>query len=134
MWATVLNGYYPKDANLTLTSGSVYVPANGYLEFYHFYTTDDYNDRGNVKISTNNGATWTIIYPQGNYPITSGTLGEPCYAGYQSSWQLAHFDLSPYAGMNVKLKWTFASDSYYNYYGWYIDDVHIANLESAKKK
>ncbi|KPL07738.1 hypothetical protein AMJ86_03145, partial [bacterium SM23_57] len=90
-----------------------------------------YYDGGNVKISTNNGASWSIITPSGGYPdiiqpYNACIVGEPGYAAYQAYWNIATFDLSSYANQTAYIKWEFGSDYIMGYDGWFIDNVVVA--------
>lgn len=133
VWATVLGGNYANNANWTLTSPEFTATANNpQLKFWHWYSfegTTTLYDGGNVKISTNNGQTWTVITPVGGYTGTcySGTPGvgnEPIYGGSSSGWMEATFNLPINAGQHFLLRWHFGSDASVNSYdGWYIDDI-----------
>lgn len=132
VWGTVLNGEYPSGAFFELISPTAHLAANSRLEFYHWFSTEMNWDGGNVKISADNGLTWTIIYPETFYNGAEITaLGEPGYTGTQLTWELARFNLSDYGNTNVKIKWTFASDDMTNGTGWYIDDVNFTGTSSG---
>ncbi len=135
IWATVLNGNYANGANYRLESPEFYLPGNSTLSFWHKYHIENgmqTYDGGNVKISTDGGISWSIIVPEGGYPeesCSSGNYaipGEPCYSGDLYQWTEAVFDLSPYGGNDVKLRWHFGSDSGVSDDGWFIDDVTVA--------
>ena len=131
VWATVLGGQYPISANAKLTTPSFAVQPNTELSFWQWYYMENNYDGGNVKISINNGVTWTVITPLGGYPQAStysgnaGIPNEPAYSGQSGGWLKAVFDLSSYAGQNAMLRFHMGSDSSVNYDGWYIDDVTI---------
>ncbi|PNX52594.1 MAG: hypothetical protein BV458_08805, partial [Thermoplasmata archaeon M9B2D] len=131
LWATGLAGNYggcdvKLDKAITLPSGSVS------LIFWHWYDTEASYDGGNVKISTDNGSTWTILIPEGGYTGTGNTAnpltGEPIFTGHvQKYWEKETFNLNAYAGQSVIVRWHFGSDSSVHYPGWYIDDVLFAD-------
>ena len=132
LWATNLAGNYPAcnvtlDKAVTLSSGSVS------LTFWHWYDTEASYDGGNVKISTDNGTTFTLITPVGGYTGTANSanplgLGSPIFSGHgQKYWEKEEFDLSAYAGQSVIVRWHFGADSSVFYPGWYIDDVCFAD-------
>jgi fibronectin type 3 domain-containing protein len=137
VWGTWIGGDYANSANWKLDSPDIDVSgfANVLLKFWHWYTTESYWDGGNVKISTDGGATWTIIEPVDGYPedaastANSGIPGEPCFSGSVGGfWHLAQFNLNAYAGGNVMIRWHFGSDGSVNGYpGWFIDDVGIVD-------
>ncbi|MCX8015315.1 MAG: T9SS type A sorting domain-containing protein, partial [candidate division WOR-3 bacterium] len=82
-----------------------------------------------VKISTNNGQTWSVITPVGGYTGTaasgnSALSGQPIYGSSSNGWVEAVFNLPVLSGTRFRLRWHFGSDgSINNYPGWYLDDV-----------
>jgi hypothetical protein len=132
VWGTDLNANYPNSTNNKLDTPSFVVPPYAELTFWHWYDTEGYYDGGNVKISTDDGATWTIITPAGGYPEdaastgNAGIPGQACFSGnIQKYWEKESFDLTAYSGQTVKIRFHFGSDSSVGYPGWYIDDVGI---------
>ncbi len=124
IWGTRLNTQYPSSAIYSLISPEIYVGQNFVLEFYHKYSMEATYDGGNLKISTNNGGSWSLVHPEGGYNYANViALNEAGYSGTLTNWTLARFDLSSYNNQNVRFKWTFASDSMVNDQGWFIDDV-----------
>ncbi|MFH0879619.1 MAG: hypothetical protein V2A34_07890, partial [Lentisphaerota bacterium] len=93
-------------------------------------------DGGVVEISTNQGLTFVPLAPFGGYPcLAHGGHGSPfdantpCFAG-TGSWQSASFDLTPFGGMEIQLRFRFGSDESYTREGWYVDDVFITPASS----
>jgi hypothetical protein len=132
-WGTVIAGNYNNGTNAYLETPASYAIGSpiAMLEFWHWYDTEASWDGGNVKVSTDNGSTWNVIAPLTGYTGTANTSnplsGEPIFTGHvQGFWELAQFDLSPYMGQNVKIRWHFGSDASVQYPGWYIDDVSIS--------
>ncbi len=124
VWGTRLNSNYLPNQNITLISPDIYVGQNYVLEFWHRYEFESMYDGGNVKISTNNGSTWTLLQPEGGYSASNVVaLGEPGYSSTLSAWTLARFNLSAYSNQVVRFKWTMASDQGLEAPGWFIDDV-----------
>ena len=136
LWATVLAGDYEDYADYRLEKDFYTLSDEPVLSFYHWYDIEGYFDGGNVKISTDGGTTWQIIYPDGDYPEdeassdNEGIPGEPCYTGSETSWQIANFDISSYVneGDVFFIRWHFGSDASVPYPGWYIDDVSGSGL------
>lgn len=94
---------------------------------------DHYWDGGMVEISTNGGRSFVQITPVGGYPhrITPNDQSPfpydtPCYGGDGEGWQEAQFDLAPYAGQIVQLRFRFGSDWAAVEEGWYIDEIAVA--------
>ncbi|MCF7920226.1 MAG: immune inhibitor A, partial [Candidatus Cloacimonetes bacterium] len=135
-WSTWPGVTYPNSANSALYSPVIDVPSDeAQLVFYHWYDIESYWDGGNVKISTDEGATWTIITPIEGYPedacstANAGIPGEPAYNGNSGGWVMASFDLSMYDGEEVMFKFHFGSDGSVVYQGWDIDDVYVGEPE-----
>jgi len=128
VWGTVLGGNYENNADWSLYSIDLYATQdNPVIGFFHWYNMEKgyyAYDGGNVSISTDGGATWTIIYPEGGYPESdvSGLNNEPGFSGTSDGWQLAKFNLNVAQGTYFKLRFHFGSDGSINYDGWYIDD------------
>ena len=113
----------------------LFLGSNSTLSFYHWMDAEIDNgewawDGGIVEISTNGGASWTQITPDGGYPykITSNPdspfqAGTPCFSGTHN-WIEETFDLSAYSG-EASIRFRFGSDGYITQEGWYIDDVLI---------
>jgi len=99
-------------------------------------------DGANVRISTDGGTTWTPI--EGTPAYNGSSFYSFGYEfnegvnipGWGSStewvaWTEANFDLSAYAGDDVKLRFAFASDPAYNtaddpdMFGFKVDDIEI---------
>jgi len=139
VWKTCLNAQYPTSCNFTLISSPIDVGGEAFLSFWHNLCVENTWDGGNVKISTDNGATWTLINPVGGYTVTAMSTanaaipGEPGYtctsSGTWTGWAQASFDLAAYDGQTVLFKWSFGSDGSVQYDGWAIDDVFVGQPE-----
>jgi len=100
-------------------------------------------DGSNVRISTDGGANWNVI---SGTPAYNGTSmysfgyefnegpGIPGWGDTSNGWQDAEFDLSSYAGDEIKIRFAFASDPAYDtaddlsLFGLRIDDINIADI------
>ncbi len=135
VWGTRLNSQYPANVTYYLTTPSIYIGSNFMLEFWHWFNTEAGYDGGNVKISTNNGSSWSLITPVEGYTSNNlSILGGPGFEGTSGGWILARFNLSSYANQNVSFRFTFASDGLYEGDGWFIDDVRTTGyVEFAGK-
>lgn len=125
------NGNYGDNAQTSMTlTNSISIPANiqPILSFWTKFDIEDGWDCGQIKISSDNGASWQAI---GGVYATVGSgdgaqpEGEPVYDGQTQSWVYENIDLSGYSGEQIKLRFTFSSDSYLNRDGWYIDDIKL---------
>ncbi|RKZ00700.1 MAG: hypothetical protein DRQ10_03635, partial [Candidatus Hydrothermota bacterium] len=130
-WGTKFEDIYDTNAHWTLTGRFVATSDSPELYFYHWYEMEIGDDGGNLKISTDNGNTWTLIVPEGGYPVVLMASNpympnEPAFSGYQTTWNLVRFNLADYLGKGdtFLLKWEFASDGHQTHdAGWYIDDI-----------
>jgi len=132
------------------------------LSFKHFHLMEDnehageYWDGGNVRISTDAGNTFEVIYPSvGEYSTTCMWAWDlfgfnlypecpdsiPGYSGSSNGWVDAEFDLSPFTGQKIKISYVFASDDYCNtvypcsgfpeWRGWFIDNVTVIDSQDT---
>jgi hypothetical protein len=88
-------------------------------------------DCGLVQITTDGGASWSVLMPDGGYSHTKNynganplPEGTPCWSG-QYDWRKETFDLASYAGETIQIRFRFASDAYVPKEGWYVDDVNL---------
>lgn len=138
VWATQLGSDYPSSADATLDIPEITIGADKpytVFSFWHWYNMENRYDGGNVKISTDGGATWTIITPAGGYDdvATSGNAGipgEPCFTNNQGMWEQEIFDLSAYAGQSITLRFHFGSDGSVTRPGWYLDDGNLRSTST----
>ena len=69
---------------------------------------------GNVKLSDDDGATWTVIEPVGGYPGRFSSGGHPMsdedvFLGTQTTAVVSSFDLTAFAGRQVRVQLDFGS-------------------------
>lgn len=143
---TNIGGYYDHQY-LVLDTPQILVPtATPTLTFKMKYAVEDlgtsgsYNgwDACNIRVSTNNGLSWTVITGTPAYNSTSTYsfgfehgegVGIPGWGGSSNGWVNATFSLATYAGQNVKIRFAFASDPAYstgdqaNLFGMMVDDI-----------
>lgn len=109
-----LNHNYPSGANTRLISPGITLPTivsdeKILLKFWQWYRISD--DNGRVQISVN-GGNWQ-------------TISDPVFDGTNHVWTQYVADLSAYADSTIRIGFRFASGTYNNGNGWYIDDVSI---------
>ncbi len=146
---TNIGGYYDHQY-LVLDTPQILVPTTSpTLTFKVKYNVEatagadpPYNgwDACNVRISIDNGMTWTPISGTPAYNMTSSYAfgfehGEgpniPGWGGNSNGWQNATFALTSYAGQNVKIRFAFASDPAYStgdapaMFGMMVDDIAL---------
>lgn len=132
-----VTGGYPDSSKASLESHALLAPSGCKLVFWHKLQTEDLKsasqawDGGIVEVSTNGGVTYDQVAPVGGYPYviyghsaSAFTNGTPCFAG-SNDWQRAEFDLASYAGLEVRIRFTFGSDGLEVQEGWYLDDIQL---------
>lgn len=97
------------------------------LTFWTKYEIESDWDFGQVKITTNNGTSWTPLQGKYTQPGTGSFQpnGEPVYDGAKTSWSKEEINLSAYSGKQVKIMFQFKSDGSIFKDGWYLDDVSL---------
>ena len=129
LWATNLSGTYPNLVQYNLYTAAYLLSTGSVMKFHHSYAFQNGYDGANVSISTNNGQSWTIIQPAGNYNGTNlnGLNGEIGWTG-SSGWTIPSFNLSAYAGQSVMFRFRFGSDAATSNTGWFIDDFELSGV------
>ena len=135
---------YPNLCHAPLDTPLFTVGSNGTLVFRQWMDFEDYLsydegcywDGAVVMISTNNGASFVTIEPQGGYngyiyPNDDSPFpyNMPCYGDTGSGWQTAVFDLSEFEGQNCRVRFEFGSDRYTVDEGWYIAGVTVLSSD-----
>ncbi len=82
-------------------------------------------DGAHLEISQDGGA-FTVLTTSKAYNLTVGS--QPAWGGDQhlDGWQIVTANLAPYVGHQVKLRFSFRSDSIIQYPGVYVDDLIVA--------
>ncbi len=147
-------GGYLNSMYLVLDTDPINVPASGVLTFDLNYSvedpagaTDPYDgwDGCNIRMSLDNGATWTVISGTPAYNATSlysfgSEHGEgPGIAGWggtSNGWVSASFDLSDYERQDVMIRFAFASDPSYctqdnaSLHGMFVDNIVLGTFSN----
>ena len=136
VWATKLTANYSSSSDSRLETDGIdlYTVSQATLTFWSWYSfegTSTHYDGGNVKLSLDGGP-YGLITPVDGYDGTISTSnvgipGEQGFAGPSTGnfWHQETFDLTPYAGHKVQLRFHFGSDGSVTYPGWYIDDLMV---------
>jgi len=131
----------PVSAGESVVVGSFNITPTCYcLEMCHYYDLEGSYDVGNVKVSADNGATWTLVYPFGGYPgINSSTsYPSPCawneqaFTGTSTTFVRSCFNLTEYVGQTILVKLDLGTDSYLTSdLGWYIKWLKLGGEEQS---
>jgi subtilase family protein len=148
------NELYPAGACASVETPALTLPAGASLSYQAQYDIEIDWDGVVTEISTDDGATWNDLPPDGGYPsdfsLTQGnacnfppsqgafngvsTASNPADPGNGTttpefrSWNT---DLASFAGQTVKIRWRFSSDGGAEFSGFWLDEVHIGNGASA---
>ncbi len=93
-------------------------------------------DGGLLEISTDHGATWSIIGDSAmltdpyDGPIAGSVFGnplagQPAWCGDPQDWLASVVDLSAYAGQQVRFRFHLGTDSSLKREGWFVDTVRV---------
>jgi immune inhibitor A len=104
------------------------------LQAWMWYSLEADYDYAYVEVSTDGGQTWDLLSSEhttdtnpndSSYgPGFTGMSG----SGDEPQWLLEHFDLSPYAGQIVLVRFEVVTDDTVNYPGLCIDDIAVPEL------
>ncbi|MFH1501808.1 MAG: hypothetical protein ABIG03_02045 [Candidatus Eisenbacteria bacterium] len=128
-WGTNSGSDYPAQKGEALVVGPLDITVDcTCLGLCHYYDIEDGYDGGNVKVSTDGGSTWELVYPHGGYDdvldssthIAECVAGEQVFTGDSVEYVRDCFDLSAYVGEQVKVGFFFGSDDSSEYAGWYL--------------
>lgn len=114
------------------------------LSFWMKYEINPYSDYVRVRVSNDDGNTWTTL--TGQYSKTKTLYYDtiaPIYTGYQDIWVKEEIDLSEYTGGEIKIKFLMSSylqlpnlaSSFLAFYardGIYIDDIKVFEYDATK--
>lgn len=119
---------------LLAMSNPVLIPAGEtHLEFFHDYDLESGFDGGIVEISTD-GVLWTDLGPHAIENPYDGILstcclnpigGDPAYTGSSGGFIRSRFDLSTFAGSQIRIRFRLTTDDDLAGVGWWIDDVAL---------
>ncbi len=109
------------------------------LDFWHIAITENNYDEALVEISTDNGATWSII--DDSLYLGDGAYTNEFYAnsysnwGYgavdNSKWRMERFNLEAFKDDSIRVRFRLDADGSVQKEGWYIDDITIQEEPAA---
>ena len=126
-------GPYTSGNCAAITTPPLDLEPSSELSFWTRYDIEDDWDKGEVQISTDDGASWQrvpLVYP-GFASHTSDACGLPTgsyFSGSGPAWTEHTAPLGSWAGQGVLLRWLFSSDSYVGGDGWWVDDIAITQV------
>lgn len=95
------------------------------MSFWQYYDIFDRYDKVQVKISTDGGSNWELLYPEEGY---TGVYGyspyDSIYTGDYKNWHQQHINFN--YNSNVKIAWFFSSNPVNVAEGYYFDDIDIS--------
>jgi hypothetical protein len=135
--ATILGASYTANSGEIAVAGpfSISVDEHCYcMELCHYYDIETSYDGGNVKVSTDGGATWTLVYPQAGYPGSTNSWplcipDQPAFTGWSVAFVRDCFDLSEFDGAEILVGFFFGSDGSVQYPGWDIKWIKVGGEE-----
>ncbi|MBO0959856.1 immune inhibitor A [Neobacillus sp. MM2021_6] len=101
------------------------------LTFDAWFDIEEQWDYAFVQVSTDNGATWKSL---GNADTNSDAVSEayptileslPGFSGNSDGWKEEKFDLSAYAGQNIKLRLRYITDWGSSFTGFFADNIKV---------
>jgi hypothetical protein len=134
---SAVGSVYPKNTCAAITLPAMIVPDAATLRYDARYQLESGWDGVVVELSTDDGATWIDLPPQGGYPGSfASTLDPPINAcGYPASqgafngdnggYQTYASDLAAFAGQRVLIRWRFSSDPGLEFEGFQLDAIRI---------
>ncbi len=118
LYGTDLDGSYNNNADCWLMMPPInlsgYVGAQ--LEFYHWYNIEYGYDYVYLEVSEDGGATWDVL---------------ASYTGRHRTWSYNQYDLTPYVGKTILIRWHLVSDYSVTRAGYYLDDVVVKGSQST---
>ena len=126
------SGNYTNNANNSTTLSQTFSLANAsvaVLNFYARWKTEPGFDYVQLKISSNNGSTWTPLAGKYTHTGSENQTPGPVYDGIVNSWVKEEINLSQYAGQDVKLRFTLRSDAGVVADGFYFDDITVSIID-----
>jgi len=136
-WGTNLTGTYTpstvSDLLFDIQVGDTATGGQAIWGFYQWYYYENSYDGGEVRVSTDNGATWTLLHPLTGYTGVQNSSNplpdqDSIFTGSAHNyWHTTGFDLSAYSNQIISIKMSSGADGSMNYAGWYVDDFAFLN-------
>ena len=106
------------------------------LSFRAWVETETNWDGFDVKVSTDDGLSWTKatgVQPPFDFVGSNSQASVPLWGGMKANrgWQLYRVDLSPWLGQVVTIRFDFFADGSNNENGVFIDEVRVADASAT---
>ncbi len=130
---------YPKNTCASIELPALTVPDAASLHYDARYQLENQWDGVVVEISTDDGASWTDLPPDGGYPGSFAQTQSPpinacgfaaeqgAFSGETAAFQTYTSDLTVFAGQRVRVRWRFSSDPGIELDGFLLDAIRIAS-------
>jgi hypothetical protein len=133
VWATVLGDWYNNDQSDMLYSIEPLTVGSDQALFiyYHWVEYEGGWDGYNLKVSTDEGASWMVVEPIGGYPGTVfGLDDEPGFSGSTGAWQMVMVPLGDFVGQNIAIGFHHGTDgSVREYFGVALDNFAMYDIQ-----
>lgn len=128
---------YPKNACAAIALPALVVPDGASLSYAARYQLENEWDGVVVEISSDDGATWSDLAPEGGYPGSFAQTMDPpinacgfalsraAFTGDNGGFHTYVSALSAFAGQRVRIRWRFSSDPGLEFDGFNLDDIRI---------
>ena len=125
-------------ADQVLVSPPLMVLAGSALNFVQNYAFDPGFDGGTLEITTDHGASWSVVpdsaFAMGGftttlYPGTGNPIaGKRAWSDYNQTQYQVRVDLSSWAGSEIQVRWHGGEDAYMAYGSWLIESVIFSHI------
>jgi hypothetical protein len=137
MWGVGMAANYASSqcSNLDLNLGLNVTSPTASIEFWMWFSCENYFDGVNFQVSVDDGVTWTVVEPEVPYNEDAIYTGNACIPGMRgwsgtlaNSWIHYVVPLGEFDGMTPIMRLSFGSDSSVPGIGVFIDDMTIWGL------
>ncbi len=129
--------HHGSTADKVLLSPPFIARSGSTLSFWHSYDFEFGYDGGTLEITTNHGASWSVVpdaaFTMGGFNTTLFTnttdpiAGLRAWSGLSTAWTQVQVDLSSWAGSELQVRWHAGEDEIIGHVGWYVDSVTLSN-------
>ncbi|MBN1755339.1 hypothetical protein JW877_03900 [bacterium] len=136
-WGTKLSDNYSNSSHSILQTEWLHIPADySYvnLSFWHWYYFEAsgtiFYDGGNLQFRTAGSPAFELLHPENGYDglifeHNSYLADDSGFGSISGEWIRESFDLTPYIGDSLLVRFILGTDPYVSKPGWYIDDLKI---------